>query len=88
MALGRVAFMGKRFEEAEKWYDHIAKNHPTHAAEAMYWRAVCQYNSSHDPAPLMQVAQDLRSQHGDSLWATKSSVWLPAEATTEKVSVL
>lgn len=81
MALARVAFMDKRFEEAEKWYSHIAMSQPEHSPEAKYWRAVCQYNLTHDAAPLVSVAQELAAYHSGSIWARKATPWLPAEQT-------
>lgn len=88
MGLARVAFMGKRFEEAERWYDHVVNNHPSHEAEALYWRAVCQYNHGHDPAPLQRVAKELQERHSQSIWATKASVWLPVEASQDRASMM
>jgi hypothetical protein len=88
MALARVEFMGKQFQKAERWYDHIVSQHPSHAAEAMYWRAVSRYSASHDPTPLMEVAKDLQAQQPNSVWATKASVWMPAESTSDKASVM
>jgi hypothetical protein len=86
MGLARVEFMGKRFANAEKWYEHVATKHPQshYAPEAMYWRAVCQYNQSHDPAPLMQVAQDLHSQHPDSIWTMKTAAWMPGGESDQR----
>jgi len=79
MGLARNDFMGKRFDSAERWYEHIANEHPSHAAEALYWRNVCRYNASHDPTPLMEVSRELQERYPDSIWTTKASVWAPAE---------
>ena len=40
--LGRIAFVHKKYADAERWYgDLVARFGNTHfAAEAMYWRAV------------------------------------------------
>jgi hypothetical protein len=87
LGLARVAFMAKDFNEAERWYDHIANNHISVQPEALYWRAVCRYNQTHDPSPLGEVAQELSRNHSDSIWATKASVWMPAEVASTGASV-
>jgi hypothetical protein len=88
LGLARVDFMGKQFPKAERWYDHILTEHPRFAAEAMYWRAVCRYSASHDPSHLVQVSQDLRQSHPDSIWSVKASVWAPATADSERAKLL
>ena len=77
--LGRIAFVRKKYSDAERWYgDVLARFGNTHlAAEAMYWLAVSQYSASHDHAVLGKVAEELRSSHPSSVWASKSIPWLP-----------
>jgi hypothetical protein len=76
--LGRIAFVRKKYTDAERWYADVATSFAgTHfAAEAMYWRAVSQYNASHDHAVLGKVAEELRSSYPSSVWASKSIPWL------------
>jgi TolA-binding protein len=76
--LGRIAFVQKKYADAERWYgDVITRYGNRHfAAEAMYWRAVSQYSASHDHTVLGKVAQELRSIHPSSVWASKAIPWL------------
>jgi len=76
--LGRIAFVQKKYADAERWYGdvvlHFGDSHV--APEAMYWRAVAQYNASHDHTFLGKVAEELRSKYPSSVWATKAIPWL------------
>jgi len=76
--LGRMAFVRKKYADAERWYGEVvARSANTHfAAEAMYWRGVSQYSASHDHTVLGKVAEDLRSSYPASVWASKSIPWL------------
>ena len=76
--LGRIAFVRKKYADAERWYgDVLTAFEDTHfAAEAMYWRAVSQYSASHDHTVLGKVAEELRSNYPSSVWASKSIPWL------------
>jgi len=76
--LGRLAFVRKKYADAERWYgDAIARFGKAHfAAEALYWRAVSQYSASHDHTVLGRVAEELRSIYPSSVWASKSIPWL------------
>ncbi|HVL39252.1 MAG TPA: hypothetical protein VM328_07660 [Fimbriimonadaceae bacterium] len=79
MALGRIAFMGKHFDDAIRWYREAAATDSQYQAEAMYWQAVAQYNQNQDPAPLVQVAQDLHSRFPGSIWSLKTEAWMPEQ---------
>jgi TolA-binding protein len=76
--LGRMAFVRKKYADAERWYgDVVTRFGNRHfAAEAMYWRAVSQYSASHDHAVLGKVAEDLRSTCPSSVWTSKAIPWL------------
>ena len=76
--LGRMAFVQKKYADAERWYgDVVAHFGQSHVApEAMYWRAVSQYSASHDHTVLGKVAGDLRSKYPSSVWASKATPWL------------
>jgi TolA-binding protein len=76
--LGRMAFVQKRYADAERWYgDVVTRYGDSHfAAEAMYWRAVSQYSASHDHTVLGRVAEELRSTYPTSVWASKAIPWL------------
>ena len=76
--LGRMAFVRKKYADAERWYgDVVTRFGTTHfVAEAMYWQAVSQYSVSHDHAVLAKVAEDLRKTYPSSVWASKAIPWL------------
>ena len=76
--LGRIAFVQKKYADAERWYgDVVAQYGDSHfAPEAMYWRAVAQYSASHDHTVLGKVAEELRSKYPSSVWASKAIPWL------------
>ena len=76
--LGRMAFVRKKYADAERWYGDVVTRfqHRHFAAEAMYWRAVSQYSASHDHAVLGKVAEDLRSTYPSSVWTSKAIPWL------------
>ena len=76
--LGRIAFVQKKYADAERWYsDVVAHSGDSHfAPEAMYWRAVAQYSASHDHTVLGKVAEELRSKYPSSVWANKAIPWL------------
>jgi hypothetical protein len=78
MGLGRVAFMKKDYANAEKHYSNVLDQHPdSHfAPEAVYWRGVSRYSSSHDHTALEDVAKTFTEKYRDSEWALKSVPWL------------
>ena len=76
--LGRMAFVQKRYADAERWYgDVLARSGQSHLApEAMYWKAVAHYKATNDHTVLGKVAEELRSAYPSSVWASKSIPWL------------
>jgi TolA-binding protein len=80
--LGRIAFVHKKYADAERWYDDVVKRLPrSHSAPgAMYWHAVSQYKATNDHTILGRVAEDLRKQYPSSVWAAKAIPWLPSGA--------
>ena len=76
--LGRIAFVQKKYTDAERWYgDVVARLQKTHfAAEAMYWRAVTLYKATNDHTVLGKVAEELRRTYPSSVWASKAIPWL------------
>ncbi len=77
MGLGRVAFMHKKFADAQKLYEGIAERYDdlSLAAEAIYWRAVCQYKATNDHNVLGEAPQDLGAKYPESEWALKALPW-------------
>jgi TolA-binding protein len=76
--LGRIAFVQKKYSDAERWYGEVvtrfAKSHI--APGAMYWRAVAHYKGTNDHTVLGEVAEELRSTYPSSVWASKAIPWL------------
>jgi TolA-binding protein len=79
--LGRIAFVHKKYDEAEHWYgDVVTQFSRSHSAPgALYWRAVAHYKAANDHTVLAQVAEDLRNRYPSSVWATKAIPWLTRE---------
>ena len=78
MALGRLAMMRKDFADAERRFASILERYPASkfAPEAVYWRGVSRYQSTHDHAALSDVAKTFSEKYQDSIWALKSQPWL------------
>lgn len=77
LGLARVAFMRKRWADAEQRYAQIVGRYPDTAAapEAVYWRGVSQYKRTNDHTALGGVAEQLNQKYPSSVWARKASVW-------------
>ena len=76
--LGRIAFVQKKYADAERWYGDVVAHcsHSHFAPEAMYWRAVAQYSATHDHSVLGKVAEELRSKYPSRVWTSKAVPWL------------
>jgi TolA-binding protein len=74
MGLGRVAFMHKKWADAEKTFAGIAENQgdTTVAAEAIYWRGVSNYKATNDHTVLGEVAKELGEKYPGDEWTLKS----------------
>jgi TolA-binding protein len=83
--LGRIAFVQKKYADAERWYGDVVTRFPqSHAAPgAMYWRAVAHYKATNDHTVLSRVAEELRKTYPRSVWASKAIPWLPKESQKE-----
>lgn len=77
MGLARLAFMKKRWEDAEQKYGSVIEHYPetSSAPEAVYWRGVAMYKRTNDHTVLGQVPAQLNEKYPDSVWALKASVW-------------
>jgi TolA-binding protein len=77
MSLGRVAFMHKKWADAEKIYAGVAENYADTAvaAEAIYWRGVSRYKATNDHTVLGEVGIELGAKYPDSEWTLKSLPW-------------
>src|SRR5262245_18383678 len=74
MALGRIAFMNKKWEQAKSQFETVAENYADLAvtAEAIYYRGVCQYNIANDHTVLGAVAKELSEKYPGHEWTMKS----------------
>jgi TolA-binding protein len=77
LGLARVAFMNKKWADAEQRYAQVAEHYPDTkvAPEAVYWRGVSRYKSTNDHTVLGEVADQFKQKYQDSVWAEKASVW-------------
>jgi TolA-binding protein len=77
MGLARVAFMHKKWADAEKAYAAVAENYADTAvaAEAIYWRGVSRYKITNDHTVLGEVAIELGAKYPDNEWTLKSLPW-------------
>jgi len=77
MGLARVAFMHKRWADAERMFAQVLERYPETkvAPEAVYWRGVSHYKRTNDHTVLGQVADEFKQKYQDSVWAQKASVW-------------
>ena len=77
MGIARVAFMQKKFADAQKLYQEIVGRYGslTLAAEAMYWHAVSKYKATNDHTALGEVASELAGKFPSDEWRLKSLPW-------------
>lgn len=77
MGLVRVEFMNKKFADAEKMYEAVIDRHGDTGvvAEAIYWRAVCQYKATNDHTVLSPAAHELSQKYPGDEWTLKSVPW-------------
>lgn len=83
--LARIAFVEKKFTDAERWYNDVVTRFPvSHSAPgAMYWRGVSHYKATNDHSVLGKVAEELRRDYPASVWAAKAIPWLAQEPQKE-----
>jgi hypothetical protein len=77
MGLARVAFMKKKFADAQVIYASVAERFANLAlaAEALYWRDVCKYKATNDHTVLEPVAKQLAEEFPGDEWQLKSVPW-------------
>ena len=77
MGVARVAFMHKKFADAQKLYEQIIERFGdlALAAEASYWFAVSKYKATNDHSALGEVAKELSEKHPGDEWTLKSDPW-------------
>ena len=77
LGLARIAFMSKRFADAERLYASVLDRFPnTHAApEALYWKGVSHYKATNDHTVLGELPDQFRQKYPNSIWALKTAAW-------------
>ena len=77
IGLARVAFMQKKWKDAEALYDQILTDYSnsTAAPEAVYWKGVSHYKGTNDHTVLGEVPKTLQEKYPDSVWAKKAIPW-------------
>jgi hypothetical protein len=74
LGIGKVAFEHDQFNEAVIQFNTLLNGHPKCAAapEAVYWRGVARYKSSHAAGALKDAYQQLLSEYPESAWAKRA----------------
>ena len=77
MGRARVAFMHKKFADAQTLYAEIIEHFGdlAVAAEAIYWRDVCKYKAANDHTVLGVAAKELAEKFPSDEWRLKSLPW-------------
>lgn len=77
LGLARVAFMSKKWADAEQRYASVLDRFPTTqaAAEALYWKGVSQYKVTNDHTVLGELPEQFRQKYPNSIWALKTAAW-------------
>jgi TolA-binding protein len=77
MGLGRVAFMHKKWADAEKIYASVTESYADTAVapEAIYWRRVSHYKATNNHTVLGEVAKELGEKYPGNEWTLKSLPW-------------
>ena len=77
LGLARVAFMSKKWADAERRYTEVLDRYPTTqaAAEALYWKGVSHYKATNDHTVLGELPDQFRQKYPNSIWALKTAAW-------------
>ncbi|HXQ73385.1 MAG TPA: tetratricopeptide repeat protein [Pyrinomonadaceae bacterium] len=77
LGLARVAFMSKKWADAEQRYSEVLERYPnSHAApEALYWKGVSHYKTTNDHTVLGELPALFRQKYPRSVWALKTAAW-------------
>ena len=78
MGLGRVAFARKHWADADKWFSAVIEKHANsfYVPQAIYFRGVSLYSTSHDHLELEKTAATLIEQFPATEWQLRSIPWL------------
>lgn len=78
LALARVAFMSKKWKDAERRYTEVLENYPESKAapEALYWKGVSHYKATNDHTVLGELPGQFQQKYPDSIWDLKTAAWV------------
>ena len=78
LALARVAFMSKKWADAERRYGEVLERYPQSKAapEALYWKGVSHYKATNDHTVLGELPGQFEEKYPDSAWALKTAAWV------------
>jgi hypothetical protein len=78
MGLARLALAKKDWANAEQGFDAVINDHSRsrYVPQAIYYRGVSRYSTSHDPADLSGTAAELNANHSGNEWQLRSIPWL------------
>jgi len=78
LAIAKVAFSARKFEEARKGFAAVGRLHEgtSAAPEGIFWAGVSAYRDTGKNAPLAQTAGELTQKYPESDWAKKASVYI------------
>ena len=77
LSVARVAFMHKKFADAQQIYAEVAERFAdlALAAEAIYFRDVCKYKATNDHTVLEPASKELAAKFPNDEWQLKSLPW-------------
>ena len=78
LGLARVAFMNKKWADAERRYTEVLERYPNSKAapEALYWKGVSHYKTTNDHTVLGELPEQFQQRYPDSTWALKTAAWV------------
>jgi tetratricopeptide repeat protein len=78
LALARVAFMSKKWADAERRYAEVLERYPQSKAapEALYWKGVSHYKATNDHTVLSELPGEFQQKYPDSIWDLKTAAWV------------
>jgi TolA-binding protein len=78
LGLARIAFMNKKWADAEGRYAGVLERYPNSQAapEALYWKGVSHYKATNDHMVLGELPEQFRQRYPDSIWALKTAAWV------------
>ena len=78
LGLARVAFMNKKWADAESRYAQVLERYPNSQAapDALYWKGVSHYKATNDHTVLGELPELFKQKYPESVWALKTLAWI------------